>query len=432
VRFDGPPAEHHHNNFCELRELPLVPDPAFLETTVLIVLARHEATRLRFVRDGSGWRQFVAEPGEMAPFSLIDLSALAKEKQASAIETACAGLQASLNLQRGPLLRLALFSLGAQESSRLLTIVHHLATDWFSINVLFKEMWTAYEQLARGEAVRLPERTVTFEHWARQIAEYARSPAVQEELPRWLASSYERIPQVPPPDLGGVNVASSFRRTRASLDSEATDALLHEVPRTHGTRMDIILLTAMAEAFSEWTGRRALYVDVRHHGRTAPIDLDTSLTVGWFVIHCPILLDLQIALDLEDALLRAGEQMRRIPNQGIGYDLLRYVNDDEHIRQNLLPRPRVIFGYHSILPQAGNVPLASAPESAGPPDSPRTIYPYLLDFKGEIERGQLEWTWAYSENVYHRSTIIELNEAFADALRALARLGKSRRSARTL
>jgi len=56
----------------------------------------------------------------------VDLSALSEEQQGMEIAKKAAQLQASPNLENGPLVRVALFYCGFHKSARLLMVIHHL------------------------------------------------------------------------------------------------------------------------------------------------------------------------------------------------------------------------------------------------------------------------------------------------------------------
>ena len=65
-------------------------------------------------------------------------------------------MQGSLDLKRGPIMRVALYEMAG--SQRVLIVVHHLAVDMVSWRMLLEDLWKAYEQLERGEEVKLEKR----------------------------------------------------------------------------------------------------------------------------------------------------------------------------------------------------------------------------------------------------------------------------------
>jgi non-ribosomal peptide synthase protein (TIGR01720 family) len=140
------------------------------------------------------------------------------------------------------------------------------------------------------------------------------------------------------------------------------------------------------------------------------------------VTIAPVLLDLESDIDLGDALKSIKEQIRAIPNRGIGYGLLRYLCKDKETRQKLsqLPQAEVSFNYLGRFDQdfSETLPLKLTPEMNDPS---RGLWGtrYLLEVQGGIHQGQLQLAWKYSQNIHLHSTIKELTQHFSEALRSL-------------
>src|SRR6185369_12480763 len=172
----------HHFNLPLLLELRRPVAPAMLDRLLVRLLGRHDALRLRFISTEEGWRQEASPSENATPFTTLDLSALSASRQPAALEEAGAALQTSLDLSRGPLLRSALFELGAERRQRLLLAGHHLILDTVSWQILAEDLALALGQAGASEDVDLPPRTASFRRWAQRLAEHALSPAVAAEL----------------------------------------------------------------------------------------------------------------------------------------------------------------------------------------------------------------------------------------------------------
>ena len=244
----------HHFNQAILLEVRQALTPALLARVVQHLLVHHDALRLRFEQRESGLQQFHVGLDDAPVFSRLDLSALPEPEQKIAIELKAAEMQASLNLSAGPLLRVVLFDLGPFIPNRLLLVIHHLAIDTVSWTILLEDLWTGYLQLMRGETIELPPKTTSFKYWAQRLTEHAQSTALQHEMAYWLAVSSTRGVILPTDHPGGSNTAASARTVSVSLSVEETQALLHEVPKAYQTQINDVLLTALVQAFAEWTG----------------------------------------------------------------------------------------------------------------------------------------------------------------------------------
>src|SRR5262249_54062314 len=131
------------------------------------------------------WEQTVSAPDRVALFERIDLSSLTEAEQTARMSEHAARLHAGLNLEHGPLMRIALFDRGAEQNSYLLVVIHHLAVDGVSWRILLEDLHTSYQQLSRGEAPSLPAKTTSYKNWAERLIEHARSTALRAELSHW-------------------------------------------------------------------------------------------------------------------------------------------------------------------------------------------------------------------------------------------------------
>ena len=414
------PDSHHWNQAILLQVQHL--DPKLLEQVVQHLLKHHDALRLRFIPEASGWRAVNTDYQRVVPVTVLDLSTLSPSEQTAAIEAAAGEQQASLNLSAGSLMAVTLFNLGPSKPSRLLLIIHHLAVDSVSWRILLEDLQTAYEQLSRNETIQLPAKTTSFKQWAECLQEYAQSTTLRKEQDYWLAPRQRSHLPVDFP--GGANTVGLARTVSVSLSESQTQALLKEVPSAYQTQVNDVLLTALVQAFADWTQQRSLLVNLEGHGREEIIkDVDLSRTVGWFTTLFPVLLELEAASEPGEALKAIKEQLRQIPNRGIGYGVLRYLQPDTSVkeRSRQLPQPEVCFNYlgqfDPALQQSSLFSLA--PESSGAARSPQGNRPHLLDITGFVVNGKLQLDWTYSAAIHKDSTVSSLAQKFLTACASL-------------
>ncbi len=398
--------------------------PEQLQQIVQQLLVHHDALRLRFVPEGENWQQVNTTAQETVPLSVIDLSHLSPEAQQTAIKAADAELQASLSLSTGPIARVALLQLGNERPNCLLFIIHHLAVDGISWRILLEDLATAYQQISRGDAIKLPPKTTSFQYWSDRLIEYAQSEAVKE-LDYWLNESDFKVTALPVDELSlkENNTVALTASVLLSLSAEQTRALLQDVPSAYNTQINDVLLTALVQSFAQWTGECSLLVDMEGHGREDLFeDVDLSRTVGWFTTLFPLRLKLEAINEPGEALKSVKEQLRRIPNRGIGYGVLRYLNKNAATSKKLQARPQaqVSFNYlgqfDQVLRASEMLGLAKEMKAEQSLLNNRS---HLLGVSGFIRAGKLEMTWAYSEKVHKQDTIEGLASGFMEALKTL-------------
>jgi amino acid adenylation domain-containing protein/non-ribosomal peptide synthase protein (TIGR01720 family) len=409
----------HHWNQAVLLETKQEINPLLLEQAIQSLLVHHDLLRVRF-HD----RQPIITDERAIPFTQVDFSVIPPGQLETAIITTANHFQTSLNLSKGNLLRVGLFQLGSDRSSRLLVVIHHLVIDNVSWRILLEDLQTAYQQLKDKKPINLPPKTTSFKQWSEQIQQYANSLELQSQLDEWLSMLHQPIKPLPVDYPGADNRVADARTVSVALNVEETQALLQEVPAVYRTQINDVLLTALVETFARWTGERSLLLDLEGHGREEIFDnVDLSRTVGWFTAVFPVLLNLEQTVEPGDALKAIKEQLRNLSERGISYGLLRYLAQKRENNKilNLLPKSEVIFNYlgqfDRALSESSFFKLAK--ESSGNSESLQNSRSHLLEINSSVISGSLQIEWIYSEKLHQSSTIETLAQGFIEALRSL-------------
>ncbi len=458
--FDQQRAAPHHFNQTLFFRLDPAPRPELVGRAVAHLLRHHDALRLR-VPDG-GRRAVIDPPGSSSQgedgargvFAHVDLERLAATAGPEALAktlskartAAAASLQASLDLADGPLIRVVLFTAGADRDARLLFTVHHLAVDGVSWRILLDDLATLYRQLSTGHEPALPAKTAPFRRWAELLAERATAPETRATLEAWRRIAAPTAPlRVDAGAEAGEPLEGTARRLETVLDRDATRAVLVDAHRTYGTNTEEILLAAVARALGAWSGREEIVLDREGHGRDVPLGgslrgVDLTRTVGWFTAVHPA--RLPAAGGPGSALKGVKEALREVPrmaNGGAGYGLLRYLGAEED-RAALaeLPAREVLFNYLGQLDRGGSGPgpgpdsgsgpdessgeslrLTLADEPPGPAYAPSGRRSHLLELDARVVGERLRLALIYSPERHHAATAEALLAAVERELRAL-------------
>ncbi|MCF2150416.1 Non-ribosomal peptide synthetase [Desmonostoc muscorum LEGE 12446] len=417
--------QKHHFNQSFLLTVPSNLKVEILEQVWQELLKHHDALRLRFSQTDSTWQQIHAAPTDSNIISRLDLSTIPENELETVIETTANELQASLNLEKN-LVQVALFWLGINKRARLLIVIHHLVVDGVSWRILLEDLQTGYEQLSQGKAIQLPAKTTSFKNWAQRLTEYAQSDILKSELSYWLSASDSPVASLPLDYADGINTAASVSTVSVSLDEVQTQALLQDVPKAYKTQINDVLLSALGLVLSRWTNNESVLFNLEGHGREDIIDgVDLSRTIGWFTTIFPVVLKLS-AIDFDDlgnALKSVKEQLRKIPNKGIGYGLLRYLNVDAEILAKLqtIPTAEISFNYLGQFTQVVNTSslMQLASESSGQSQSLQGQRSSLLDVNAIITNERLQINWIYSSNIHQQRTIENIAAYFVETLQKL-------------
>jgi len=397
----------HHFNQSVLLEAQRTLQPEFLTRVLEELFRHHDSLRTRFAFADGQWRAAVAEQiqpaaGLLRVESLDGLTRAARQIKIAAVNRQ---MQASLDITRGPLLRAALFNGESGEKQILLIVIHHLAVDFVSWQILIHDLWQAYDQCAAGNPPRLPAKTSSFKAWADYQIQYAHDPKTEAALNYWLGVHQDE--PVAAADARADSVARA-QKTQSILPELETRALLREAPRAYHTQINDLLLTALAKTFYAWTGQSSLLIDLEGHGRESET-LDLSRTVGWFTALFPVRLQIN-GEELGEQIRSIKEQLRQIPDKGVSYGALRYLNEKTAAPLSALPQPQIIFNYGGQL-------KTIAVQALGDEIDENAALGHSLNISAAILHERLVVTWTYSRRLYQRHAVESLAREFIETLR---------------
>jgi non-ribosomal peptide synthase protein (TIGR01720 family) len=252
-------------------------------------------------------------------------------------------------------------------------------------------------------------------------------PALDKEWAYWCDCAGRWPASLPRHIAEGANDEASAGSVTLWLSAEETRALLQDAPTAYHTQINDLLLAALLQALAGWTGCPNLLLNLEGHGREDLFeDIDLSRTVGWFTTTYPVWLSLpetSAAVTPGSLIQAVKEQLRRIPNRGFGYGLLRYLDGDRRIGREWpeQPQPEVSFNYLGQFKQPADSSslFEWVAQPSGPLRSPRARRSHLLEINSMVVAGRLQVEWNYSRNCHHAATIQQVAGQYLAVLREL-------------
>jgi amino acid adenylation domain-containing protein/non-ribosomal peptide synthase protein (TIGR01720 family) len=444
------PAPHHYNQQARLALPPEVP-PAQFARAWDAVLRHHDALRFRFVQDADGWMQTSigdagpledqtatarsttsgatkgARPAQAVKtdrpasgddhFPTVDLRGVATADQPRVQQQVASAVQGSLNLAASPTRVVLLQVPGA--SLHAFFVIHHLVVDGVSWRVLLMDLQAALQQVVTGQPMALPPRSSSVGEWADALQALASSGALAGETALWTEMTAS-APPVPRDTSEGQHTVRTARGHAVALSEDETRAILQELPGRGVGHVQELLLTALVETLAEWTGQPTWRIDLEGHGREELPGVDVSRTVGWLTSVYPV--RLAGAADPLDTLRGVKTRLRTIPRYGLGYGVLRYLDDRPETAAVRATAPAdIIFNYlgqtaQVLAPGRGLRPGAGPVGRAVHPDQPRE---YVFEITGIVVDDRLRLSWVYGAQLHRADTIERLTASFMDRVRAL-------------
>ncbi|WP_258348539.1 non-ribosomal peptide synthetase [Saccharopolyspora gregorii] len=415
---------------CAVLRTPAGLDEQRLRAVLDAVLARHEALGMRLSTTDGIWSWEVDGPARCEP-RRVDVRELpASERTALAVENSAA-VQRELDPESGIAVRAVWLDAGA-EPGTLVLAAHHLAVDGVSWRILLDDLRAAGTALAAGREPEVAPVGTSFADWAHALERRARHPEVQAEFPLWreIASTAQPLPL----RLDAERDRESTRAHRShALPVEVTGELVRHAATAFGCPLDTLLLAAFAQAAAGLGGDGPVLVDVERHGREEfEPGQDLARTVGWFTTAFPLRLDVRGA-GLDELPDRVRAALDRVPRNGIGHGLLRYLNPQTAPVLAAGTRPLLGFNYLGRFDTAGDRDWAPRPEagvlgSAMPADLPLS---HAVELDALITDGdggpELTANWSWAGELVPRRQVAELADRWCALLAEFAAESRRRR-----
>lgn len=400
----------HHWNMSILLDIPWDLSRTETETLVNALIAHHDSLRLRFSPTENGWIQRYTEVKDITPCLEIDLAKVTDAALSSILGIEATKIQKSLSLDNPLLLRVVRFNLGKKWGVRLLFVVHHLLMDGISWRIWLEDLDTAYNQLQKGEKIDLGNKTTSFQYWAQKLRNYAQSESILSELDYWLAQFPSSPVYLPRIEQQVTKYERRMEKVKVFLEKETTEAILSQVSRLNHTQINELVLCGLLRTYQSWTGKNELWIELEGHGReTLFEEVDISRTIGWFTTRFPLLFSCDPSLSPLEMLQVVKGTLRQIPHGGIGYGILRYLNQQRKIKEkfNHLPQPELCFNYLGKFTQKNTI-FSLSWENRGIEKSGLGENTPSISLDTMVIDGQIYLEWTYNPELYQRETIEKL------------------------
>ena len=378
----GLPSQSHWNQaqlFAVNGEL----DRVALGNAVAMLSAQHPVLHSRFSQLEGEW---VSEVGGRTDAVLVSHEGGVSESQ---WEVVSSGYQAGLDISQGDNWRVVLLA-DEQGQTYVLILVHHLIIDGVSWRILLEDLWQCYEGARKGEQVSLTS-TAPYSQWSGWLA--SQTAAFAHERDYWAGHEHGFTLNGQTND--SRNSYGAQAQVKATLDKVQTKVLLERLPMSQRAQINEVMVSALVDVLCQWQGTTQCSVMLEGHGRDSEFGgPDVSRSLGWFTSLYPQHFALQGA-DIGARLRHVRAQLKRVPQGGLGYGVLRYLGKDSQLQGTELA---VSFNYLGQFDQAlsGQTLLQPALLSSGLQRAAQGQRAHLLDINALVVGGELHITWHYS------------------------------------
>lgn len=389
---------HHYNQSVLLSlQQKLSSEQIFVALNELT--RHHDNFRLK-LNESNGLLHYCELSGQGNSLEVVSIENLSQEEKERAIKERSLACKKSLHLVEGPLFKGILFDTGNGNDLLFLT-AHHLIIDAVSWRIVLEDLERVITASSTGKPTPMPAKSDSYQAWAETYWEGIESK-YDNELKYWgdvlqsvelpLDADYE----------SGMSTIADTATARVELSKEETLRLMTSANEAYSTRPGELLMVALALACQSMSGRRKFTIEIESHGREPAVsgEIDVSRTIGWFTSIYPASLDVPDS-DISIQLKEIKEQLRKVPNHGIGYGGLTLTRK--------LPAHAVQTVRFNYLGQIDDRLTHSLFEfthyDTGEEQAMENAFTPLLDIVSFVEDNQFQLSVTYSTKVFVAATI---------------------------
>jgi len=416
----------------------------FLERFVTAVIQKHDVLRLQFDIDESGnflnakYRSgYDGKIQKILKYEKIDNN----ENTTFENEILKIGskLKSNFDIKNGPLFNIVYLDSDVINERRLLIIIHHLIVDGVSWRILLDDLLLAYEQYEAGYKIELYKRTTPYQSYTKFLVNYSKSIVLLDEKKYWLEQLDNKDIQVLSFEESTDNTYGSSNSIKIELPREVSKALIGKSNDAFRTHVNELLLSGLLLAFFNWRGLRSLKICLESHGREEfSKENNLSQTMGWFTSIYPLKLKLLTNKNLpliDEVINGVKESVRSVPNNGIGYGILKFLCNDNDIltaENNSKISNSILFNYLGQFDQqlGTKSKFKSCSESTGSDINPRRQRTHALDISGMLINGKLNFNFNYNPTKISNESIRELADEYYAALLEISNFCQNNKSSR--
>jgi amino acid adenylation domain-containing protein len=383
-----------------------------LEKALDAIVARHEILRTNIVAvDGHPVQVVTAK--RSIKLVAIDLSEQPDSDRAAKMHRLInAEARRPFDLSSDLMLRATLIGLGEKDHA-LVLVLHHIASDGWSMSVLLTELSALYKAFAMGNPSPLPELPIQYADYAIWQRQWLQGEIIERQLSYWK----QRLSGAPailelPTDRPRLTVRSSLgARQSFRIPKELTEAL-KKLSQQERVTLFMTLLAAFQTLLYRYTGQENFVVGSPIAGRNRA---ETESLIGFFVNTLALRTDVSGSLSFRQLIARVREvALEAYTHQDLPFEKLVEELQPDRSRSHT-PLFQVIFALQNVPRQPfGLTGLTVSPLEV---DSATAKFDLSLSLveEGSSLRGSME----YNSDLFENATITRMLGHYQTLLQAI-------------
>ncbi|KAF3886562.1 MULTISPECIES: non-ribosomal peptide synthetase [Nostocales] len=393
-----------------------------LQQSLDAIVNHHEVLRTNFIaRDGEPI-QVVGEPRSVE-LEVIDLkdcpssdkpgTACAKGDRATIVQRLVQErMQRPFNLISDLMLRGCLLQLSPQEHI-LLLIMHHIATDGWSMSIFCEQLTALYQAFINGKSNPLPKLPIQYADYAVWQRQWLSGEVLENQLNYWKQQLTGATPVLELPTDRPRPAVQTYRGAKQFfvLPDKLSQAL-SALSRLEGVTLFMTLLAAFQTLLYRYSGQEDILVGSPIAGRNRT---EIEGLIGFFVNTLVLRTDMSGHPSFQKLLRRVRSvAMSAYVNQDLPFEkLVEELQPERSLSYN--PLFQVMFALHNMPKQTLELPGLTI--SSIEVDNIISKFDLTL-FVQETEQG-LQGVWEYNTDLFDAATITRMSGHFQTLLQSI-------------
>ncbi|WP_353960048.1 condensation domain-containing protein [Chryseobacterium tructae] len=390
--------------------LTLSPDVQLekLQQSLEIVIMRHEVLRsvIKMTNEGRGYQ---VATDSMPEFKLVEIET--EEELKAAINSAANKV---FHLEGDLPLDITLFRL--KEKYYLSLVVHHIAFDGWSVDILLKEMQVVYEALSKEETYKLSDLAIQYKDFALWQRNYLQGEVLNKQINYWkeILVGFESL-----------NLPLDFKRpahisyegAAIYFDLSPDVALgLRKISRDLGVSLYSVMLGGYYLMLSAYSGQEDIMVGSpisnRHHAGLEDI-------IGFFVNTLALRGNVDSNQNLKNYILEIAKSIAEAQShQDLPFEKL---VEELEVEQDMSRHPifQVMFGVQSFGKDIGKDAVFSLFDGEIDYQAAKFDLTTMIDDGDEKIKGMFN----YAVSLFSKDTIVRMKDTYILLLEQIASMG---------
>lgn len=307
-------------------------------------------------------------------------------------------LQSSLDIRSGRNVAIGIERSNSGDSMTM--VINQMVVDHISWRIIIEEFVNLYIENDQGQSC-LPKESNSYLDWI----DYLTKLNVDDEIAYWRSVEEEEIQEIVKSPSVSRRVKNN-RKIRFILDKESSQLLVDSQKINLHYSVQNIVLTAVITALNEFSGQNRFRITLGNNGRfVADQLLNISRTVGRFASLFPVILTANEKSNFLEKVLTTAKILDSIPNQGIGYGILKYFKKefDEDIQ------PKISFNFMGDFDNVSGSGFDISTRSALYDIDQEADWPYYLKFVVLKRNDQILVSIEYNSEIIDDSEVKKIS-----------------------